>query len=50
MSTSGHGVSALGTFASSDKHRYRFRVTLDSSAGNAYQGDSSTAAFTWNAA
>jgi hypothetical protein len=50
MSTSGHGVSTLGTFASNDKHRYRFRVTLDSSAGNAYQGDSSTAAFTWNAA
>jgi hypothetical protein len=50
MSTAGHGVSALGSFASNDKHRYRFRVTLDSSAGNAYQGDSSTAAFTWNAA
>jgi hypothetical protein len=50
MSTSGHGVTGLGTFAGSDKHRYRFRVTLDTSAGNAYQGDSSTAAFTWNAA
>jgi len=50
MSTSGHGVSALGSFASNDKHRYQFRVTLDTSAGNAYQGDSSTAAFTWNAA
>jgi spore coat-associated protein N len=50
MSTSGHGVNALGTFAGNDKHRYQFRVTLDTSAGNAYQGDSSTAAFTWNAA
>jgi spore coat-associated protein N len=50
MGTAGHGVSALGTFASNDKHRYRFRVTLDGSPGNAYQGDSSTAAFTWNAA
>lgn len=50
MSTSGHAVAALGTFASNDKHRYRFRVTLDTTAGNAYQGDSSTAAFTWNAA
>jgi hypothetical protein len=50
MSTSGHGVLGLGTFASNDKHRYRFRVTLDSLAGNAYQGDSSTAAFAWNAA
>jgi hypothetical protein len=50
MSTSGHGVNALGTFAGNDKHRYQFRVTLDTSAGNAYHGDSSTAAFTWNAA
>jgi hypothetical protein len=50
MSTAGHGVSALGSFASNDKHRYRFRVTLDNSVGNAYQGDSSTAAFAWNAA
>jgi hypothetical protein len=50
MSTSGHGVAALGTFASNDKHRYRFNVTLDGTAGNAYQGDSSTAAFTWNVA
>jgi hypothetical protein len=41
---------ALGTFAGDEKHRYRFRVTLDSSAGNAYQGDSSTVAFVWNAA
>jgi hypothetical protein len=50
MSTSGHGVSALGSFAANEKHRYSFNVTLDSSADNAYQGDSSTAAFTWNAA
>ena len=40
----------LGTFAGSDKHRYRFRVTLDGSADNAYQGDSSTVSFVWNAA
>jgi spore coat-associated protein N len=50
MSTAGHGVAALGNFASNDTHRYRFRVTLDTTAGNAYQGDGSTAAFTWNAA
>jgi hypothetical protein len=50
MSTTGHGVSALGTFAGNDKHRYEFRTTLDTSADNAYQGDSATAAFTWNAA
>jgi spore coat-associated protein N len=39
----------LGTFAASDKHRYQFAVTFDSSAGNDYQGDSSTATFQWNA-
>jgi spore coat-associated protein N len=50
MGTVGHTITGLGSFASSDKHRYRFRVSLDSSAGNAYQGDSSTVAFTWNAA
>ena len=40
----------LGTFAGGAKHRYRFRVTLDGSAGNPYQGASSTASFVWNAA
>ena len=50
MGTTGHTVAGLGSFAGSDKHRYRFRVSLDGSAGNAYQGDSSTVAFTWNAA
>ena len=43
-------VAGLGTYGGGDKHRYRFRVTLDSSAGNAYQGDSSTTEFTWAAA
>ena len=41
---------ALGTFSGGEKHRYRFRVTLDGSANNAYQGDSSTVGFVWNAA
>jgi Camelysin metallo-endopeptidase len=50
MSTSGHAVSTLGSFASNETHRYQFRVTLDTSAGNVYQGDGSTAEFTWNAA
>jgi spore coat-associated protein N len=50
MGTSGHGIAGLGTFDGGVKHRYRFRVSLDGSAGNAYQGDSSTVAFTWNAA
>ena len=42
MGTTGHTVAGLGTFGGGDKHRYRFRVTLDRSAGNHYQGDSST--------
>ena len=44
------GTSALGTYAAGAKHRYRFSVALDSTAGNAYQGDSSTVAFDFNAA
>ena len=40
---------ALGTFAASEKHRYEFAVTFNSSANNAYQGDSSTVQFDWNA-
>jgi spore coat-associated protein N len=49
MGTPGHTVSALGTFASGDKHRYRFSVTLDSSADDAYQGDTADVRFDWNA-
>jgi hypothetical protein len=43
------GSVALGTFAASEKHRYQFAVTFDSGAGNAYQGDSSSVQFDWNA-
>ena len=43
------GSAALGTFAANEKHRYQFAVTFDSSAGNAYQGDSSSVQFDWNA-
>jgi hypothetical protein len=50
MGTGGHAIAALGTFPGGAKHRYRFLVGLDGSAGNAYQGDSSTVAFTWTAA
>ena len=39
----------LGTFAGSEKHRYQFSVTLDSTADNSYQGDSSNATFAFNA-
>lgn len=43
------GTIALGTFAAAEKHRYEFAVTFDSSATNAYQGDSSSVQFDWNA-
>jgi len=44
------GTSALGTYAAGAKHRYRFSVALDGTAGNAYQGDFSTGEFDFNAA
>jgi spore coat-associated protein N len=50
MGTAGHEVGALGTFAAGAKHRYRFTVALDGTAGNAYQGDSATVQFDFNAA
>jgi spore coat-associated protein N len=50
MGTVGHTISALGTFAAGEKHRYQFTVQLDGSAGNAYQGDSSSVEFDFNAA
>jgi spore coat-associated protein N len=50
MGTAGHEITSLGSFATGDKRRYRFSVALDSSAGNAYQGDSATAEFDFNAA
>jgi spore coat-associated protein N len=50
MGTTGHAIASLGSFAASAKHRYQFSVALDGTADNAYQGDSSTVAFTWNAA
>ena len=40
---------SLGTLAGGEKHTYQFSVDVDSSAGNAYQGDSSQVLFTWNA-
>jgi hypothetical protein len=50
MGTAGHEVDALGTFAAGAKHRYRFTVALDGSAGDAYQGDSASVQFDFNAA
>jgi spore coat-associated protein N len=49
MGTVGNPISALGTFAPGEKHRYRFTVQLDASAGNVYQGDNSLVEFDWNA-
>lgn len=39
----------LGTLAAADQHRYKFSVSLNSSADNTYQGGSTTVGFTWNA-
>jgi spore coat-associated protein N len=50
MGTAGHTIAGLGTYAAAEKHRYEFTVTLDSSAGNAYQGDTSSTEFDFNAA
>ena len=48
MSSAGR---APATFAGGEKHRYEFTVAVDTSAGNAYQGDGpSQVEFTWNAA
>jgi hypothetical protein len=39
---------ALGTFAPGEKHRYRFAAALSASAGDEYEGDSSSAGYVWN--
>ena len=41
--------SELGTFVPGEQHRYEFTIALDPWVGNAYQGDSSTATFKWDA-
>jgi hypothetical protein len=40
---------SLGTFAPGVGHRYKFDATFDSSADNNYQGDNTSATFTWDA-
>jgi hypothetical protein len=40
---------ALGSYAASEKHRYEFTATLDSSADDNYQGDNASARFQWDA-
>jgi spore coat-associated protein N len=46
----GTPITTLGSFAGDAQRRYQFSVALDSSAGNAYQGDNSSATFDFNAA
>ena len=43
-------TTELGNYAAGAKHRYEFVVELDESAGNAYQGGSSSVQFDFNAA
>jgi hypothetical protein len=43
-------AAGLGDFSAGEKHRYVFAASLDASAGNEYQGDSSSARFVWDAA
>ena len=50
MGATGHLVSNLGTYAANEKHRYQFSVSLDGTAGNVYQGDTSSVGFDFNAA
>jgi hypothetical protein len=50
MGTAGHTVDALGTYAAGEKHRYQFTVGLDGTAGDDYQGDTSSVEFDFNAA
>jgi hypothetical protein len=40
---------ALSTFAGGEKHRYEFSVTVNTSADNDYQGQSSVVPFSWTA-
>ena len=41
--------NALGVYSPAEKHRYEFTATLDASADDEYEGDSSSARFEWNA-
>ena len=41
---------SLGNWAGAEQHTYKFVVSLDSCAGNDYQGDNAVAGFTWDAA
>jgi hypothetical protein len=44
------GAKSLGTFNPAEARTYRFSVTLKSTAGNAEQGKSASATYTWDGA
>jgi hypothetical protein len=39
----------LGTYAAGEGHRYQFTILFNPAAGNAYQDDTATATFRWDA-
>jgi hypothetical protein len=41
--------TALGTFAASAKHRYKFDVTMPTSIANSFQGKTASVEFDWDA-
>jgi spore coat-associated protein N len=43
------GTIDLGSFAASEKHRYKFYVTLPSDTDDTYQGKSGSISFDWDA-
>lgn len=47
--TNQNSAVELGTFQPGDEHRYWFGATLDSSAGNEYSGDGSSARYVFDA-
>jgi hypothetical protein len=44
------GTPALGSFAASAKHRYKFDITLPAATTNAFQGKTASVEFDWDAA
>jgi hypothetical protein len=44
-----NGDIDLGTYDAGEKHRYDFEASLDSSAGNEYSGDGSSARYVFDA-
>ena len=49
MGTAGHLVEALGNYDAGDQHKYRFAVSLDSSADDNYECEDAEVTFNWTA-